>query len=49
MRSKMVGALAQTHSRPASHLRAHDLRKGFGDGAVLDGVSLTVTPGSASP
>ena len=45
MRSQMVGALAQTHSRPESHLRAHDLRKGFGDGAVLDGVSLTVTAG----
>ena len=45
MRSQMVGALAQTHSRPESHLRAHNLRKGFGDGAVLDGVSLTVTAG----
>ena len=45
MRSQMVGALAQTHSRPESHLRARDLRKGFGDGAVLDGVSLTVTAG----
>ncbi|MGB0097752.1 MAG: ATP-binding cassette domain-containing protein, partial [Solirubrobacteraceae bacterium] len=32
-------------SRPGSHLRACDLRKGFGDGAVLDGVSLTVTAG----
>ena len=41
----MVGALAQTHSRPEAHLRARDLRKGFGDGAVLDGVSLTVTAG----
>ena len=45
MRSQMVGAVAQTHSRPESHLRARDLRKGFGDGAVLDGVSLTVTAG----
>lgn len=45
MRSQMVGAPAQTHSRPASHLRAHDLRKGFGDGTVLDGVSLAVTAG----
>ena len=45
MRSQMVGALAQTHSRSESHLRARDLRKGFGDGAVLDGVSLTVTAG----
>ena len=45
MRSQMVGALAQTHSRPESHLRARDLRKGFDDGAVLDGVSLTVTAG----
>ncbi len=45
MRSQMVGALAQTHSRPEAHLRARDLRKGFGDGAVLDGVSLTVSAG----
>jgi macrolide transport system ATP-binding/permease protein len=45
MRSQMVGALAQTHSRPESYLRARDLRKGFGEGAVLDGVSLTVTAG----
>ena len=45
MRSQIVGALAQTDSRPGSHLRAHNLRKGFGDGAVLDGVSLTVTAG----
>jgi macrolide transport system ATP-binding/permease protein len=45
MRSQMVGALAQTNSRPASHLRARDLRKGFGDGPVLGGVSLTVTAG----
>ena len=45
MRSQIVGALAQTHSRLESHLRAHNLRKGFGDGAVLDGVSLTVTAG----
>jgi macrolide transport system ATP-binding/permease protein len=45
MRSPMVGALAQIHSRPESHLRAHDLRKRFGDGPVLDGVSLTVAAG----
>ncbi len=45
MRSQMVGAVAQTHSRPDSHLRARDLRKGFGGGTVLDGVSLTVTAG----
>ena len=45
MRSLMVGALAPSDSRPGSHLRACDLRKGFGDGAVLDGVSLTVTAG----
>ena len=45
MRSQMVGALAQTHSASQSHLRARDLRKGFGDAAVLDGVSLTVIAG----
>jgi macrolide transport system ATP-binding/permease protein len=45
MRSQMVGALAQTHTRSESYLRARDLRKGFGDGAVLDGVSLTITAG----
>ena len=45
MRSQMVGALAPSESHPGSHLRACDLRKGFGDGAVLDGVSLTVTAG----
>ena len=45
MRSQMVDALAPSASRPGSHLRAQDLRKGFGDGAVLDGVSLTVTAG----
>ena len=45
MRSQMVGALAPPNSRPESHLRARDLRKGFGAGAVLDGVSLTVTAG----
>ena len=45
MRSQMVGALAPSDSRPGSHLRARDLRKGFGDGAVLDGVSLTVSAG----
>ena len=45
MRSQMVDALAPSASRPRSHLRAQDLRKGFGDGAVLDGVSLTVTAG----
>jgi len=41
----MVGALAPSDSRAGSHLRARDLRKGFGNGAVLDGVSLTVTAG----
>ena len=45
MRSQMVGAVASSDSRPGSHLRARDLRKGFGDGVVLDGVSLTVTAG----
>ena len=45
MRSQMVGAVVPSDSRPGSHLRARDLRKGFGDGAVLDGVSLTVTAG----
>ncbi|MGB0095123.1 MAG: ATP-binding cassette domain-containing protein, partial [Solirubrobacteraceae bacterium] len=45
MRSQMADALAPTDSRPESHLRARDVRKGFGDGAVLDGVSLTVTAG----
>ena len=45
MRSQMVGALAPSDSRPELHLRARDLRKDFGDGAVLDGVSLTVTAG----
>ena len=45
MRSQMVGALAPSDSRPRPHLRARDLRKGFGDGAVLDGVTLTVTAG----
>ena len=45
MRSQMVGALAPSDSRSASHLAVRDLRKGFGDGAVLGGVSLTVTAG----
>ena len=45
MRSQMVGAVVPSDSRPGSHLRARDLCKGFGDGAVLDGVSLTVTAG----
>jgi macrolide transport system ATP-binding/permease protein len=45
MRSQMVGAAAQTHTRTEAHLRAHDLRKGFGAGAVVDGISLTVTAG----
>ena len=45
MRSQMVGAVVPSDSRPGSYLRARDLRKGFGDGAVLDGVSLTVTAG----
>ncbi len=45
MRSQMVGAPAPSDSRSVSHLRARDLRKGFGDGVVLDGVSLTVTAG----
>jgi macrolide transport system ATP-binding/permease protein len=41
----MVGALAPSDTRPGPHLRARDLHKGFGDGPVLDGVSLTVTAG----
>ena len=45
MRSQMVGAVVASDSRPGSHLRARDLCKGFGDGVVLDGVSLTVTAG----
>jgi macrolide transport system ATP-binding/permease protein len=45
MRSQMVGAAVPPDPRPGSHLRARDLYKGFGDGAVLDGVSLTVTAG----
>ena len=45
MRSQIVGASAPSDSRTGPHLRARDLRKGFGDGAVLDGVSLTVTAG----
>ena len=45
MRSPMVGAVAPFASGPAPHLRARDLRKGFGDGPVFDGVSLTVTAG----
>ncbi len=45
MRPQMVGARAPSESRPGPHLRARDLCKGFGDGAVLDGVSLTVTAG----
>ncbi len=45
MRSQLVGALAPSDLRPGPHLFARDLRKGFGDGAVLDGVSLTVTAG----
>ena len=44
MRSPLVGALAPSDS-PGPHLRARELRKGFGNGAVLDGVSLTVTAG----
>jgi macrolide transport system ATP-binding/permease protein len=45
MRSQMVGARAPSDSRLGAHLRARDLRKGFGEGMVLDGVSLTVTAG----
>jgi macrolide transport system ATP-binding/permease protein len=45
MHSQMVGALAPSSSRAGAHLRARDLRKGFGHGAVLSGVSLTVTAG----
>ena len=44
-RSQLAGAGVSSDSRPGSHLRARDLRKGFGDGAVLDGVSLAVTVG----
>ncbi len=45
MRSQMLGALAPLDLGSGPHLLARDLRKGFGDGAVLDGVSLTVTAG----
>jgi macrolide transport system ATP-binding/permease protein len=45
MRSQVGGAVSPSDSRPGPHLRVRDLRKGFGDGAVLDGVSLTVTAG----
>jgi macrolide transport system ATP-binding/permease protein len=45
MPSQMVGARTPSDTRPGVHLRARDLRKGFGAGAVLDGVSLTVTAG----
>jgi macrolide transport system ATP-binding/permease protein len=45
MHPTMVGAPAPSGSRSGAHLRARDLRKGFGNGAVLDGVSLTVTAG----
>jgi macrolide transport system ATP-binding/permease protein len=41
----MAGAVVPSDLRRGSHLRACDLHKGFGDGAVLDGVSLTVTAG----
>jgi macrolide transport system ATP-binding/permease protein len=45
MRSQLVGALAPSDLRAGPHLRARDLHKGFGNGPVLDGVSLTVTAG----
>jgi macrolide transport system ATP-binding/permease protein len=45
MRSQLVGVLAPSDSCAGPHLRARDLRKGFGDGPVLDGVSLTVRAG----
>ena len=45
MRSQMGGALAPSHSGRGLQLRARELRKGFGEGVVLDGVSLTVTAG----
>jgi macrolide transport system ATP-binding/permease protein len=45
MRSQVIGARAPLVSHLGAHLRARDLRKGFGEGTVLDGVSLTVTAG----
>jgi macrolide transport system ATP-binding/permease protein len=45
MRSQMVGAWAPTDRSSGSHLRARELRKGFGEGVVLDGVSFTVGAG----
>jgi macrolide transport system ATP-binding/permease protein len=45
MRSQMVGAPAPSDSCRGLHLRARELRKGFGERAVLDGVSLTVSAG----
>ena len=45
MRSQVGGAVSPSDSHPGLHLRVRDLRKGFGEGPVLDGVSLTVTAG----
>ena len=45
MSSPMVDAVAPSDTRAGPHLRGRDLRKGFGDGPVLDGVSLTVSAG----
>jgi macrolide transport system ATP-binding/permease protein len=45
MRSLTVGALAPSDRGPGLHLRARELCKGFGEGVVLDGVSLSVGAG----
>ena len=45
MRSELGGTSALSDAQLGPHLRAHDLRKGCGDGLVLNGVSLTVTAG----
>ena len=45
MRSQMVGAFALADRGRGLHLRARELRKGFGERVVLDGVSLTVSAG----
>ena len=47
MRTLAGGAEAPLHrvERGSAHLVARELRKGFGEGIVLDGVSLTVSAG----
>ena len=47
MRTLVGGADAPLHraERDSAHLVARELRKGFGEGVVLDGVSLTVSAG----